>query len=390
MSNYRKKFAPTKDGFQEVWDSMQDPTIEQVIAGIQAKKPSKEQLLEKIAYFRNSRSTLDTELYHLSEYAEDYNSVYAAKNTYQFGITEGLQNRTKSQCKRWSEMLEFTSPRYNQKAAPPGVEQTVYKASYLTHKPYEQDLWGPASYGTLVYDLKTELDFIVSHMEEGERMCQDTMAQEKEIKNDPAQKKQLYEKQYREEEERNKETIDVYCRIGNISADNALYQKMLEYDTPDGFINDFFHGPSTSQFSRFVVVDSSLNSLKMNISPLEKRLLGNDFNKVKRVRTAKAYIDSLLDIKPGGQFESHSIVQCLSWCDLLPSTKKRHDNEHEFYEKYLKADYIGTHTWPAWNTVFAVRKTIGRDDQQRKLDAASFESKYNKVCGEERTEKLND
>ena len=97
---YRKKFAPTKDGFQEVWDSMQNPTIEQLMAGIQARKPSKEKLLEMIRYFRDSRSTLETELYHLSDYASDYNDKYAAKNSYNFGVTEGLQNRTKSQCKR--------------------------------------------------------------------------------------------------------------------------------------------------------------------------------------------------------------------------------------------------------------------------------------------------
>lgn len=337
--------------------------------------------MEKIAYFRNSRSTLDMELYHLSDYAEDYNSVYAAKNTYQFGITEGLQNRTKSQCKRWSEMLELTSPRYNQKGAPPGVEQTVYKASYLTHKPYELDLWGPASYGTLVYDLKTELDFIVSHMEDGEHMCQDTMAKEEEINKDPVRKKQLYEKQYREEEERNQETIDDYCREGKISTDNPLYKKMLDYDNRDEFINENFHGPSTSQFARYVVIDSTLNALDKNISPLEKRLFGDDFNKITRVRTAKTHIDSLLDVKASGLFDSLSIVQCISWCEVLPSTKPHHDNERDFYEKYLVPSYIGNHRWPAWNTVFNRRKTVGKDDQQRKLDAASFESKYKQFCG---------
>ena len=100
-------------------------------------------------------------------------------------------------------MLELTSPRYKKNAVPQGVEQSVYKASYLTKKPYELDLWGPASYGTIIYELKEELDFIVSHLGEGEQLCKDTMAREEEIDNDPVQKKQLYEKQYREEEERN-------------------------------------------------------------------------------------------------------------------------------------------------------------------------------------------
>lgn len=386
MSNYRKKFAPTKDGFQEVWDSIQDPTIEQLMAGIQSKKPTKEQLLEKIAYFRNSRSTLDMELYRLSDYAKDYNGLYAAKNTYHFGTAEGLQNRTKSQCKRWSEMLELTSPRFSQKAAPPGVEQSVYKASYLTQKPYEQDLWGPASYGTLIYDLKTELDFIVSHMEDGEHMCQDVMALEKEIDNDPDRKKQLYEKQYREEEERNQESIDDYCREGNICSDNPLYKKMLDYETRDEFINDNFHGPSTAQFARYVIVDSTLKSLQTDINPLEKRLLGFDFEKVLRVRRAMSNLDILLDAKKSGQFEPLSILQLIRWCNILPSTKSHHDNEHDFYEKYLKPSYHGHHTWPAWNTVFTNRKAVGDDEQQRKLDAASFERKYREVCDKGITE----
>lgn len=386
MSKYRKKFAPTKDGFQEVWDSMQDPTIEQIIAGVQAHKPTKAQLLEKIKYFRDSRSTIDIELNRLAEYSEDYNKLWAAKNIYHFGTTEALHNRTKSQCKRWSDMLELTSPRYNKNAVPEGVEQTVFKASYLTKKTYELDIWGPASYGTIIYDLKEELDFIVSHLGEGEQLCKDTIAREQEIDNDPEQKKQLYERQYREEEERNQETIDDYCNGGNISDRNVLYQKMLEYDDHNDFINDYFHGPSTSQFSRFVVVDSTMKALQRNVSPKARRLLGNDINKIMRIDHAIDHLDQLLDVKPSGQFEPLSIVQCIRWCEVLPSTRKHRDNERIFYEEYLKSNYHGTHTWPAWNTVFTHRQSMGDDEHQRKLDAASFDKKFKDICCKEDAE----
>lgn len=386
MSRYKKTFEPTKDGFQEVWDSMQDPTIEQLMAGIQAHRPTREQLLEKIRYFRNSRSTIDIELNRLADYSEDYNELWAAKNIYHFGTTEALQNRTKSQCKRWAEMLELTSPRFNRKAAPQGVEQSVYKASYLTKKPLELDIWGPASYGTIIYDLKEELDFIISHLEDGEQLCKDTLAREEEIDNDPDQKKQLYERQYREEEERNQETIDEYCNDGNISDRNTLYQKMLEYDDRNDFINDNFHGPSTSQFSRFVVVDSTMNALKRNVSPVAKRLLGNDINKIMQVNHAIEHLDQLLDIKPGGQFDPVSIVQCIRWCEVLPSALSHRDNERVFYEDYLKPNYHGAHKWPAWTTVFTNRKSMGDDEHQIKLDAASFDKKYKEVCGKDDTE----
>ncbi len=386
MSRYKKKFEPTKDGFQEVWDSMQDPTIEQLMAGIQAHRPTREQLLEKIRYFRNSRSTIDIELNRLADYSEDYNELWAAKNIYHFGTTEALQNRTKSQCKRWAEMLELTSPRFNRKAAPQGVEQSVYKASYLTKKPLELDIWGPASYGTIIYDLKEELDFIISHLEDGEQLCKDTLAREEEIDNDPDQKKQLYERQYREEEERNQETIEEYCNDGNISDRNTLYQKMLEYDDRNDFINDNFHGPTTSQFSRFVVVDSTMNALNRNVSPVARRLLGNDINKIMQVNHAIEHLDQLLDIKSGGQFNPVSIVQCIRWCEVLPSALSHRDNERVFYEDYLKPSYHGTHKWPAWTTVFTNRKSMGDDEHQIKLDAASFDKKYKEVCGKDDTE----
>lgn len=380
MSNYRKKFAPTKDGFQEVLDSMQDPTIEQLMAGIQMKRPTKKQLLEKIKYFRESRSTLDIELYHLSDYAKDYNDKYAAKNLYDFGVTEGLQNRTKSQCKRWSDMLELTSPRFKQSAVPPGADQSVYKASYLTHKPYELDLWGPASYGTLIYDLKTELDFIINHMDDGEHMCKDVIAREEEINKDPELKKQLFEKQYREEEERNSDTILDYCNEGRINTDNPVYQKMLRYDCRDDFVNDNLHKYPTHQFARYVIIDSTQNALQRNITPIEKRLLGDDFDKIIKVRYAIANLDLLLDVKASGQFEPLSIVQCIRWCNVLPSTRKHRDNEHIFYDKYLKPNYKGYHTWPAWNTVFTHRKTIGDDEHLYKMDVAAFEKKFKEVC----------
>ncbi len=186
--------------------------------------------------------------------------------------------------------------------------------------------------------------------------------------------------------ERNQETIDDYCNGGNISDRNVLYQKMLEYDDHNDFINDYFHGPSTSQFSRFVVVDSTMKALQRNVSPKARRLLGNDINKIMRIDHAIDHLDQLLDVKPSGQFEPLSIVQCIRWCEVLPRTRKHRDNERIFYEDYLKPNYQGTHTWPAWNTVFTHRQSMGNDERQRKLDAASFDKKFKDICCKEDAE----
>ena len=284
-------------------------------------------------------------------------------------------------------MLELTSPRYRQSAVPPGIEQSVYTASYLTYKPYELDMWGPASYGTLIYDLKTELDYISTSMEDGEHMCKDVIAREEEINNDPALKKQLYEKQYREEEERNGDTISDYCNEGHINTNNPVYQKMLSYDSRDDFVNDNLHKYHTSEFARYVIIDSTQNSLHTNVSPLEKRYLGEDFDKISRVRIAISHLDQLLEVKRNGQFESLSIIQFLRWCNVISSTKKHRDNEHFFYEQYIKPNYKGSHTWPAWNTVFTNRQLLGNDDHHRKIDEAVFDKKFQEFCGKENIEK---
>ena len=364
---------------------MQDPTIEQLMAGIQSKKGlTREKLLEKIAFFRNSRSTIDIELNRLSEYAEDYNDVWAAKNTYQFGTTEALQNRTRSQCKRWSEMLELTSPRYKESAAPRGQEQTIYKASYLTKKSYQLDLWGPASYDTLIYDLKDELDFIVDHLEDGEHLCKDVLEREAVIDQDPELKKELFDRQYKAEEERSSETIERYCREGFVNTSSPLYQRMLTFDSLDDFVSDDFHKRTTSQFSDFVITDATVKLKEMEISPIEKRLLGDNFDKICRIRQAVSHFDELLDVKQSGQFDPLGIVQFIRWCVVISSSKRHKDTEHDFYEKYMKPHYKGEHTWPAWPTVFIHRKRVGNEPVQRMLDKQSFDRKFQLICGEKK------
>lgn len=365
---------------------MQDPTIEQLIAGIQSKKGlTREKILEKIAFFRNSHSTVDLELNRLAVYAEDYNDLWAAKNTYTFGTTEALQNRTRSQCKRWSEMLELTSPRFKKSAVPPGQEQSVYKASYLTKKSYELDLWGPASYGTLIYELKQELDIIVDHMEDGEHLCKDVMKQEALIDQDPEWKKELFERQYKEEEERSSETIERYSREGFVNTSSPLYQRMLTFENRDDFVSGDFHKRTTAQFSDFVITDATVRLQKMEISPIEKRLLGDDYNKICRVRQAISHADDLLDVKPSGQFNPLDIVQFIRWCDVIPSSKQHKDAEHDFYAKYMVPLYKGEHTWPSWPAVFKHRKLTGDEPAQRQLDAKIFDRKFQLACGDKQS-----
>ena len=380
---YRDKLDPTKDGFQELWDSQQDPTIEQVVIGIQSNKTTRKQLLEKIRYFRNSHSTLDIELDRYAEYTSDYNDKYAVSHQYNLGTTQALMNRTQSQNKRWREMLKITAPRYNNKAKPEGTEQSLYEASYLTHnnQPYQADLWGPASYGTLVYDLHDEITFLIDHLEDGKRMTQDVLAKEELIDQDPEWKEQLFNDQYMRVEEKMSDTIERYSQAGVVNTDNPFYKKMLSYDNQKEGISKNFHKPSETQFSDFVVATATLKQLNQDTSPVERKLLGDNIDHIRLVRMAMEHIDELLTLKPNGQYDSIDIVSLIYWCGIRKSFKKHKDNEHEFYERYIKATAKATHRWPAWNTVFTRRDDIGTTSEQRRAVEIAFDRKFKSVCG---------
>ena len=380
---YKDKVAPTKDGFQELWDSQQDPTIEQVMIGIQSNKTKRKQLLEIIRYFRDSHSILDIELDRYAEYTSDYNDKYAVSHQYNLGTTQALMNRTQSQNKRWREMLKITAPRYNKNAKPEGVEQSLYEASYLTHnnQPYEADIWGPASYGTLVYDLHDELTFIIDHLEEGKRMTQSVMSKEELIDQDPEWKEQLFNDQYMKVEEKMADTIESYSKKGIVNTDNPFYKKMLSYDDPKEGISNNFHKPSETQFSDFVVTTATLKLLRQEISPLEHRMLGDNIDHIRLVRMAMEHVDELLTVKPGGQYDSTDIVSLIYWCEVRPSTRNHKDNEREFYERFIKSTAKATHSWPAWNTVFTRRKTIGTSPEQRRAESSAFDRTFEAVCG---------
>ena len=86
--SYKDKVDRTRDGFQEIWGSIQDPTIEDVMAGIQSKRTTQEQILNLTGDLRNSHTLLDKELYRLGEFSCDYNSKWATKKSYTFGTTK--------------------------------------------------------------------------------------------------------------------------------------------------------------------------------------------------------------------------------------------------------------------------------------------------------------
>lgn len=381
---YNDKIAPTRDGFQELWDSMQNPTIEQLMIGIQSNKTKRKKLLEAIQYFRNSHSTLDIELDRYAEYTSDYNDKYATSQTYDLGTTEALMNRTQSQNKRWREMLKITSPRYSKAAKPDGIDQNLYDASYLTHnsQPYEPDIWGPASYGTLMYDLHDELTFIINHLEEGMRMTQSTLKKEELIDQDPEWKEQLYNDQYMSMEEKAAETIERYSKAGVVNTDNPFYKEMLRYDDPKQGISKNFHKRSETQFFDYVVTTSTLKLLQHDITPLEYKFLGDNIDMIRLVRMAMEHFNELISVKSCGKYDSNDIVELICWCDVISSTKKHKDNEHEFYERYIKTSAnVSNGKWPAWNTVFTSRRILGTSVDARRQLSASFDRKFREICG---------
>ena len=339
---YKEKLIPTKDGFQELWDSTQNPTMERLIAGIQSHKTGKADVLKLTAELRNSHSLLDLELLRLGEFSEDYNSLWATKRTFNFGTTQQLQSKTKSQVKRWMKLLKITSPRCKPSAIKGAEAESLIDASYLTYRPYELDMWGPASYGTLMYDLYDEMNVIVDHLDDGERLCKDVMKKEEEIDNDPEWKEVLYDRQYEAVEEKCRVSIEDAYNSGRTDTANPLYDEMMSYPSERDFKSAQFHKKHEALFNDFVIKHSVLKLQDNKITPTERVLWGDDFEKIKIVRFAINHLDSLLSVKKSGKFENADVVELIRWCQVRPSVK--HHNDHKLYN-YICQCYTGNHSW---------------------------------------------
>ncbi len=375
---YIKNIAPTRNGFDELWDSLKRPTINKLIAGIQCKKTTKEDILKLTKEMRESHSLLDAELYRLSNFANDYNSKWATKNSYQFGTTEQLQNKIRSQVKRWLKLLNFTSPRCKPSLNGRKEQESYFYGSYLTYRPYELDIWGPASYGTLIYDLYHELEILVKHLEEGEQLCKDILKQEREINADPNWKAQLYDEQYQAVEDRSRDQIEHRYKQRDINTTNSMFEQMKSYPSEYDYKVDNFHKPNETAFNSYVIDLATLRLLDNDMSPKEYELLGDDHEKIKDFRFAMAHLDVLLDTKTNGKFKTDSILWFIKWCNVKPSTLKHKDNERVLFN-YIKQQYHGKHTWPSWTTVFELNK-IAKEEQLACMNHAdTFERKLKRL-----------
>lgn len=373
---YREKIAPTRDGFQELWDSLQEPTIEMLMAGIQSRKTTAEQLLKITGEMRSSHTLLDKELYRLGALSRDYNEKWAPKKTYQYGVTEELQEKSQSQLKRWKIMLKITSPRCKSSHTN-ATDQSIYTASYLTHRPYELDMWGPASYGTLLYDLYDELTVLIDHLEDGRQMCQGVMQQENEINKDPEWKENLHDRQFLEIVEQNQCVIEKRYKQGVIDTDNRIYQKMVSSNSNLDFKSDGYHKYQEQEYVDYVVTVSTLRLQENKVSPKENMLLGDDFGMIKLLRFVICHLDELLKVHKNGKFDMYETLELIKWCKVKESTKKHEDSERVLFE-HIKASYRGNHSWYGWTSIFTLNQKVKASVKECIDYSTRFERKLNR------------
>lgn len=376
MGGYREKIAPTRDGFQELWDSIQNPTIEMLMAGIQSKRTTKKQILDIIGDLRKSHTLLDNELLRLGEFNEDYNSKWATKKTYTYGITEELQAKSQSQLKRWRKMIKITSPRcpkYTANATPP----SMYTASYLTHKPHELDMWGPASYGTILYDLYDEMTILINHLEDGKRLCQDTMQKEKEIDQNPEWKEELHDKQFQQIAEQNHDIIEKHYKEGIIDTDNRIYKEMVSSNSKLEFKSNGFHKYHEQECVDYVVNVSTLSLLMNDITPTEHKLFGDNFGMIKLMRFIIDHLDDLLKVNKNGKFDKYEILELIKWCEVKESPQRHEDSERILFE-HIKSNYHGSHKWYRWTSVFTLNQTVKASVKECMAYTTRFERKLNR------------
>ena len=369
MTKYREKVYFTAEGLDELDESTRNATIERLIAAIQHKRIKAKKILELTQHFRKRQSIEEKELYRLGDMSAGYNMKWATNHNRCFG-TEGIMlTKRQSQYKSWREMLTATTPRF--KPTPRDAEdpQSIYKASFLTHRPYEQDLWGPASFGRLVYDLWNVMDNTISHLEDGRHLCDDMIKEEKEIDQDPERKEELFWDQYYKEAERNMDTIQHHAQKGIVNTEHPDYKKMLSYpDGITGYARNDFHKRTETGFSNFVITNETLSVRNNDISHTESMLFERNIPKIMRVRFLIDHLEELLSLN-GQRFNKVDTMCFIKWCNPKESPKRK-DNEHELF-KYLIGRRTGNNLrFYGWSCLFELRKNMGEEDAWTKPVAA--------------------
>ena len=373
MGGYREKVDPTPEGLEELDESTRNATIERLIAAIQHKHLKPAHLMELTQHFRNRQSIEEKELYRLGDISVGYNRKWATNYNRCFGREQMMLNKRQSQYKSWREMLKSTSPRYKSTPNDKETPQSIYKASFLTHRPYEMDIWGPASYGRLVYDLWDTLDTTINHMEEGKELCDDMIEEENAIDQNPERKEELFWEQYNNEADKNKDIIELHAQKGIIDTEHPEYKKMLTYpDGITGFARNDFHKRSETGFTGFVVTNETLAKRNNDITHIESKLFGRNLKRIMRIRFLVDHLEELLSLK-GQRFDKVDTMTFIKWCNPKKSPK-REDNERVLFN-YIKERGNGNLRFYGWPSLFELRKQTGDSEDVWRLPVAALNKK---------------
>jgi len=374
MSKYNVYVDETPEGLKKLDESTQNATIDRLIAAIQCNKLSAEKVMDLTQHFRERQSIEDKELYRLGFYSVDYNKKWATNNNGCFGREKVILSKRQSQYKSWREMLLATSRRYKKTPRDEEEPQDIYNASFLTHQPYEMDIWGPPSYGRLVYDLWDTIDTTIKHMEDGRQLCDKMIEDENAINQDPQWKEALFWEQYYKESEKSNDTIEFLAKNGIVDTENSEYKRMLTYpDMEKGYAINNFHRPSESNFSGFVITNETLALRNNNITSIENRLLGRDISKILHIRFLIDHLPELLSLK-GQRFDKIDTMCFIKWCNVRKESSKRKDNEHLFFD-YIRSRYHGDYRFYGWPSLFEVRKLVFATEDSCKLPVAALNKK---------------
>ena len=377
MGKYREKVDPTPEGLEELDESTRNATIERLIAAIQHKRLKPAKIMDLTQHFRNRQSIEEKELYRLGDMSVGYNRKWATNHNRCFGREQMMLDKRQSQYKSWREMLKATSPRFQPTPRDAEEPQSIYKASFLTYRPYEMDMWGPASYGRLIQDLWETLDTTINHMEDGKVLCDNMITEENAIDQDPERKEELFWEQYNKEAERNREIIELHAQKGIVDPNHPEYKKMLTYpDMEKGYAIDNFHKRDETRFTGFVVTNETLALQNNDITYIESKLFGRNIHKIKRVRFLIDHLSELLSLN-GQRFDKVDTMYFIKWCKVNKS-QNRKDNEHELFN-YIRGRYHGDFRFYGWPSLFELRKQMGDSEDVWKRPVAELNTKIVKL-----------
>lgn len=357
---------------------------QQIFSHIFSGRYKEEDIIEFLEDVKSIRERFKKERRHISKFAESYNSSFATDNNECFSVVFQFCTLLKETLKNSMAIFkEFCKRKSHNQIHKDGkiVKLYVHTHSELGARytqlliPFEDD----ESIPPLLRRLSNLLMEFFAEIVDVIGICKEVMIEETMILRDYPRLKKIYDDTI--EELKSFGNTMLYCPDSIDKIEDPMTREMLQTETDkwNEILFKYFHKKTRGEFVDHLLLYNAFKAkFKNKPTDLEKKIWGNNWGIISKVRLAIKYFD---EMNPKGSINNKAgkyrlkgkvVAMLMRWCGITD----KHRNKGIFM-KYFNETYKGEYL-PIKDT--AVYEAYGATDD----DYEEFEEQLNKLVEEKR------